>query len=154
RHRLHGARHDDPRHVERCPAGQDRLSALLLVGDHRDHPELPRGAVDPARPRVRAQAGGRRMSAAPRDDAPGAVVLLDAVDRRARAFQNGLSFGGSALLLVGAALIRRHGIAPNALIALAAGMAAIVAGLFPRQRWQVEYRGHRIRFENGPTTAE
>ena len=93
------------------------------------------------------------MSAAPRADAPGAVVLLDAVDRRARALQNGLSFGGSALLLVGAALIR-HGIAPTALIALGAGMAAIVAGLFPRQRWQVEYRGHRIRFENGPTTAE
>ena len=94
------------------------------------------------------------MSAAPRTDAPGAIVLLDAVDRRARFLQNGLAFGGSALLVVSAALIRRHGVAANGLIVLAAGIVAIVAGLFPRQRWHVEYRGHRIRFENGPTTAE
>jgi uncharacterized protein YciI len=92
------------------------------------------------------------MSVAP--EPAGGVVLLDAVDHRMRALQNGLAFGGSALLLVGGALIRRRGIEPPALTALFAGLVAIVAGLFQRQRWEVAYRGHAIRFENGPTTAE
>jgi uncharacterized protein YciI len=93
------------------------------------------------------------MTVAPGADA-GGIVLLDAVDRRARALQNGLMFAGSAMLIVAGGLVRRQGVTGPGLGALAAGLAAIVLGLIPRQRWHVEYHGHRIRFENGPTTAE
>ena len=38
--------------------------------------------------------------------------------------------------------------------ALAAGcvMLILVAGI--KQRWETEYKGHRVRFENSPVTAE
>ena len=59
-HGLHGARHDDPRHVERLAAGTDRLSTLLRVDHDRDDSQLAGGGADSGGPDV-WQEGGRRV---------------------------------------------------------------------------------------------
>lgn len=84
----------------------------------------------------------------------GETVLLDAVDRRVRALQHVTILLGIFLLFTGGAIAMRQGAGPRALAALGAGLVVIASAMFARQRWEVEYRGHRIRFENGPTTAE
>ena len=59
-HRLHGAGHDVPRHVERLAARPYRLSTFLRVDHDRDDSQLVGGGDDSGRPDV-WQEDGRRV---------------------------------------------------------------------------------------------
>ncbi|HEX9886590.1 MAG TPA: hypothetical protein VGA70_08885 [Longimicrobiales bacterium] len=81
--------------------------------------------------------------------------LLDVTDTRTRIVQQGLGVVGGILVAAGATVLIT-GSAPT-FVGLGATVAAIIlvvvtAGI--KQRWEIEYRGHRIRFENSPVTAE
>ena len=80
--------------------------------------------------------------------------LLDVTDRHGRLFQNGSIIGG-ALLAAGGVWLLASGVSP--LVggaAIVVGLVMTVVGVRVKQRWEVEYRGHRIRFENAPTSGE
>lgn len=81
--------------------------------------------------------------------------LLDVTDRRTRLLQHA-SMAGCGLLAGAGIAMFRHGPLPPAaagvLIVAAVVLLVLTAGI--KQRWEIEYRGHRIRFENSAVTAE
>ncbi len=81
--------------------------------------------------------------------------ILDATDTRTRRLQL-LLLAGSAFLAAIVPTLAILGVLPTvaagALGAAALALFVVAAGI--RQRWEIEYRGHLIRFENSPVTAE
>ena len=81
--------------------------------------------------------------------------LLDVTDRKTRMLQAICMAACSGLAGLGFVMFRA-GAVPPALSVLIMGSALVLlvfaAGI--RQRWEIEYRGHRIRFENSPVFAE
>jgi hypothetical protein len=81
--------------------------------------------------------------------------LLDVTDRRVRLLQH-VALLTSTILLVGGIASWDWGAVPR--IASVAGVlvgalfVTLTAGI--KQRWEIEYKGHRIRFENSAVTAE
>lgn len=80
-------------------------------------------------------------------------LLLDATDRRGRVLQNGSVIGGALVACAGVWLVA-SGSAPVGAVLLIVGLAATILGVRIKQRWDVDYRGHRIRFANSPTSGE
>lgn len=81
--------------------------------------------------------------------------LLDITDRRTRLLQQGLMaacgfLGGIAtvMLVTGALPVVVAGL----VVVGAVVLFVVAAGI--KQRWEIEYRGHRIRFENSPVKGE
>jgi hypothetical protein len=81
--------------------------------------------------------------------------LLDISDRKTRLLQQGLMAAcgflagvATVLLLTGALPALVAGL----IVAGAVALFVVAAGI--KQRWEIEYRGHRIRFENSPVTGE
>src|SRR6185503_8887696 len=89
------------------------------------------------------------MSASP-------VTLLDASDTRRRLLQQGLPLAGAGLLLCGIGILASSGgrawVAGSALVAL--GVLAVGAAPLVLVSWDLDYKGHRIRFENSPVFGE
>jgi hypothetical protein len=81
--------------------------------------------------------------------------ILDVTDRSIRRLQIA-AVAGSALLSSVGFISFRSGNVPTALaaIALLAGVVGFVIAGSIRQRWEIPYRGHQIRFENSPLTGE
>lgn len=81
--------------------------------------------------------------------------LLDVTDRHVRRTQHLSILGVGALALVGTQVLL-HDLGPAwagwLATASAVGLLVLVAGV--KQRWEVDYRGHRVRFENSAVTAE
>lgn len=81
--------------------------------------------------------------------------LLDVTDRHVRRTQH-VSLLAVGVLAVTANQVLVHDLGPAwagwLAAASAAGLLVLVAGV--KQRWEVEYRGHRVRFENSAVTAE
>lgn len=85
--------------------------------------------------------------------------LLDETDTGQRMRQHVLIFGGILDMVIGLALasgmvsynpvVRVAGVA-----VIAGGVAMVLLASRIRQRWQVGYEGHRIRFENDPIFGE
>lgn len=81
--------------------------------------------------------------------------LLEVTDRRVRRTQILSVLACSFLGGLGAGLLPDGGFPDWAgwtMIATAVGLLALVAGV--KQRWEVEYLGHTVRFENSAVTAE
>lgn len=85
--------------------------------------------------------------------------LLDETDTGQRAKQHMLILAGLLDMFLGVALA--VGMVSYSPIVRVAGLAIIAGGVFMvllasriRQRWEVEYRGHKIRFENEPIFGE
>ena len=81
--------------------------------------------------------------------------LIDVTDRETRRTQQASAAAASALAAVGAVLLIEEvgpAVAAWAALASAAALLVLTAGI--RQRWEVEYKGHRIRFENSAVLAE
>lgn len=81
--------------------------------------------------------------------------LLDVTDRSIRRLQLA-AMGGSGLLLGVAGAVTAAEVAPAwaSAVAFVVGLAGLVVAGGVRQRWEMEYRGHEIRFENSPLTGE
>lgn len=81
--------------------------------------------------------------------------LLDVTDRSIRRLQ--LAAVGASGLLVGLAgvlLVFPHAPVWATVLALLIGVVGFVTAGAIRQRWEMEYKGHHIRFENSPLTGE
>jgi hypothetical protein len=81
--------------------------------------------------------------------------LLDVTDRRTRLLQFALMGGSGVLVAMGVSLLRvdRFPMAFAIAMMVGAGLLFVVtAGI--KQRWEIEYRGHRVRFENSPVFGE
>ena len=81
--------------------------------------------------------------------------LLDVTDRTVRRLQLA-AVGGSTLLIALAIVLLDSTDRPVWAPVLAMGVGAVglvVAGGI-RQRWELEYKGHHVRFENSPLTGE
>lgn len=81
--------------------------------------------------------------------------LVDVTDRKTRPLQQVLM--AACGLLVGAGYgIFHSGNYPPAVPAVIAGAGLVLLVVTARikQRWEIDYRGHRIRLENSPVTAE
>jgi hypothetical protein len=84
------------------------------------------------------------------------VILLDASDSRRRLLQQGLPLAGAGLLLCGIGVLvssaGRGWLVGGVLITL--GVLAVAAAPALLVSWEVDYKGHRIRFENSPVFGE
>lgn len=81
--------------------------------------------------------------------------LLDVTDRETRLLQHFCVLGSQLLLVLGL-LILFWELLPTA-VAISVIVSAFVAFVFAasiKQRWEIEYRGHQVRFENSAVTAE
>ena len=81
--------------------------------------------------------------------------LVDVTDRRVRRLQMAGVAGYATLLGIGVAMLSAEsvpGLAAWGVLATALALLAVVASV--RQRWEVEYKGHRVRFENSAVLAE
>jgi hypothetical protein len=83
------------------------------------------------------------------------IKLLDVTDRAVRRLQL-TAMAGSGLLMGVAASMVFVGLGSLWVpaIALGGGMVGMFIAGGIRQRWEVEYKGHQIRFENSPLTGE
>lgn len=81
-------------------------------------------------------------------------TLLDRTDRAQRALQHGPVLAGIVLLVATVPLVNTPGRFGAGVAALGAGLLAILAACFAKQRWRVVYKGHEIRFENNPFVGE
>lgn len=81
--------------------------------------------------------------------------LLDTTDRKTRLLQLGL-MAGCGLLAGFATVFLLTDALPTfvAVLVLAVSVSLLVVAAGIKQRWEIEYRGHRIRFENSPVTGE
>ncbi len=81
--------------------------------------------------------------------------ILDVTDRRIRRLQLAAVAGSAMLSSVGFISFRSANV-PTAVaaVALLAGVAGFMIAGSIRQRWEIGYRGHQIRFENSPLTGE
>ncbi|MGE0609839.1 MAG: serine/threonine-protein kinase [Pirellulales bacterium] len=93
-------------------------------------------------------------AAVPATDSVRVHKLLDAVDTRNRRWQHLGSFVGLLLFLLGAGLIAWQGVFLGMGIPFIAGIFLMARAIRTKQRWNVEYKRHWIRFENGVLTAE
>ncbi len=81
--------------------------------------------------------------------------LIDVSDQRTRLLQLGLMAGSGAMVALGASALRGGSLPPIAgWVMFGAGAVLLVVSAGIRQRWQIEYRGHEVRFENSPVTGE
>ena len=83
---------------------------------------------------------------------PSTVSLLDETDVVKRLVQHGTILVGIVDLASAAPLADRNRVVALTLIAL--GLALLVVAAFVRQRWDVRYKDHRIRFVNNPLRGE
>ena len=81
--------------------------------------------------------------------------LLDVTDRRVRLLQHVSLLMSFMLLLGGIATLTSEAVPRGAAVAaIVLGTAFVIMSGGIRQRWEIEYRGHCIRFENSAVTAE
>ncbi len=81
--------------------------------------------------------------------------LIDVTDRKTRRTQQASAAAASALGAIGAVLlVTEAGPALAAWAALGAAAALLALTASIRQRWDIAYKGHRIRFENSAVLAE
>jgi hypothetical protein len=80
--------------------------------------------------------------------------LLSQTDRRRRLMQHGAILGGILLLLPAAALVDVPGSFAFAIATMAGGLVLLGVAAAIKQRWEVSYKGHRIRVENNPILGE
>lgn len=83
--------------------------------------------------------------------------LLDRTDRARRVLQLSVVWIGVALLFLAGAVLResiqgRAGLIGGSFAVL--GLAVMASGLLIKVRWDLDYKGHRIRFDNDPFTGE
>ena len=82
-----------------------------------------------------------------------ALQLLEATDTIRRGLQHGALLGGFILLALGGSSALHSPAALNiGMIGLGVGLIALAAVV--KQIWELEYKGHRIRFENSAIWAE
>ena len=81
------------------------------------------------------------------------IKLLEEVDRRKRRLQHFAVAVGALLIVIGVASLETTSLGVSA-VPVILGAVAIVVGARIKQRFEVEYKGHRIRYENGPLTGE
>jgi len=81
--------------------------------------------------------------------------LLDVTDRSVRRLQLA-AVGTSALLLgvTGILLVSSHAPVWATVLALLIGVFGFITAGAIRQRWELNYKGHHIQFENSPLTGE
>lgn len=82
------------------------------------------------------------------------MLLLDAIDRTRRPAQHGAILAGILLLLATLSLLDPPGRRPFAAASAAAGLALLGIATRINQRWDVSYKGHRIRYVNNAMTGE
>lgn len=85
----------------------------------------------------------------------GMKKLLDVTDRKTRLLQQGLvaacgALGTFGFIALGEGLLP----SPIAIAILVSGFVLLIITAGIKQRWEVGYRDHTIRFENSPVTAE
>lgn len=80
--------------------------------------------------------------------------LVDVTDRRTRLTQMASVAVASAFLGLGAGMIGGPGSVWVPPVVLATGAALLALAATVRQRWEVDYKGHRVRFENSAVLAE
>jgi hypothetical protein len=81
--------------------------------------------------------------------------LLDVTDRRTRLLQLVTMLGSGLLVAMGFSLLgsgRLHPAFAIGVMVMAGLLFVVSAGI--KQRWEIEYRGHRVRFENSPVFGE
>ena len=61
---------------------------------------------------------------------------------------------GVLILIAASGLVNNPSTFTWGLAAIGLGLAALAATAFIEQRWEVSYRGHRIRYVNNPYTGE
>jgi tRNA A-37 threonylcarbamoyl transferase component Bud32 len=84
----------------------------------------------------------------------GELLLLDETDRSARRLQHFALIGGLIWIASGVALaIAKPDLLPLTILLWAGGAGLLVVAERTRQQWEVEYRGHDIRFENSVFTS-
>jgi hypothetical protein len=83
-----------------------------------------------------------------------AIELLEATDRARRRVQHVAISSGVLLLLTERALLRSRQPGPLDLLLISVSLMFILVGMVVKQRWEVEFQEHRIRFENSPMFAE
>jgi len=81
--------------------------------------------------------------------------LLDVTDRSVRRLQLA-AVGASGLLigLAGVLLVSAHAPIWATVLALLVGAVGFITAGAIRQRWELNYKGHHIQFENSPLTGE
>jgi hypothetical protein len=81
--------------------------------------------------------------------------LLDITDRKTRLLQQGL-MAACGMLAGSVTVLLLNGALPAfvAGLLLTAALVLLVVAAGIKQRWEIEYRGHLIRFENSPVTGE
>jgi hypothetical protein len=82
-----------------------------------------------------------------------AHTLLDVTDTHKRLVQHGTVLVAIALLLAAQAAVASRGLTIT-LVLIAVALALFVVASITDQRWAVEYRGHRILFQNNPFRGE
>jgi hypothetical protein len=81
--------------------------------------------------------------------------LIDVTDRETRLTQQASATAALALAAIGTVLLlTESGPALAAWAALGSAAALLVLTASIRQRWEVAYKGHQIRFENSAVLAE
>jgi hypothetical protein len=89
----------------------------------------------------------------------GASLLLDETDRAARRYQHFLEIGGfiwiafGLIIAVIAFAVNMPAILPIPIVLWVGGVAALVAAGRIRQKWEIDYLGHSVRFENSVYTS-
>jgi|GEM_PF-943701 len=106
-------------------------------------------------PTVTPQApAGSQVPTTAAEPGSGTTLLLDETDRSARQFQHLFLCGGLIWIVLGIVWVlvfpRNLPIAPAMWIG---GVAMLVMASRHRQQWEVDYRDHVIRFENGIYTS-
>ncbi|MCC5865004.1 MAG: hypothetical protein JJU31_07815 [Wenzhouxiangella sp.] len=81
--------------------------------------------------------------------------ILDVSDRRVRRLQLAAIFTSMALVTI-AGFLLTFAVAPlwMTVLAMLIGMTGLFVAGGIRQRWELDYKGHQIRFENSPITGE
>ena len=82
------------------------------------------------------------------------VTLLDERQTAKRLLQHVPVLAGIALLILTSALVNNRPTFNWGLLTLALGLAALAVAGFIEQRWEVTYKGHRIRYRNNPYMGE
>lgn len=80
--------------------------------------------------------------------------LLDATDKSRRLLQHGLILAGIGLLALASFVVEVPGLFALAIAMILFGLALFLVTARIKQRWQVDYKGHAIRFENNPFAGE
>lgn len=87
-------------------------------------------------------------------DAARVHTLLDETDTAIRVRQHGSIFAGIFLLLVSRVLVESSSWSGLSMIAIGAAVMLFVLAATSDQQWELEYQGHRIRYQNNPLRGE